>query len=98
MSRTLLGLGSAQMIPVLYSKRDMTATEAMAWQIIDNKEFWNLVKILTELEAYRETTCEYCGGPIGDEDIMHVKCPESPMCECGRAELVGECSVCDHED
>jgi hypothetical protein len=72
--------------------------EVMAWQIIDDKDFDTLVDVLIELKAYRETTCEYCGGPIGDEEIMHRKCPEDPWCECGRSEPRGSCMVCDHED
>ena len=48
-----------------------------------------------QLKAWQETTCEYCGGGIGDEEIMHKKCPESPWCECGRSQLKGSCKICD---
>lgn len=48
----------------------------LADQLIYDRDFKNLELLLVELWAYRETTCEYCGGPVGDEDIMHKKCPE----------------------
>lgn len=52
-------------------------------------------ELADELEAWRATTCEYCGDTIGDAEVVHRKCPPDPFCECGRSEVAGFCSVCD---